>query len=474
MRDLRQRPGASSHCHYMYAKSLHTRGGVWQRVEGRQSEIDAWEMGSVTPRQAGLRAYANRSPKSRRRNDRSPMPAEILIHRPGLGAAAAPRQRPERKLSFPPSFRRLSNRCYGPTDSGNSIIHGENLKVLRQLRECAGGTVRCVYIDPPYNNQENYRHYSDVRSHDDWLEMIIERLEAIKPLLSLDGSLWISIDDREVHYLKVAADQIFGRENFISTIIWQQRTTRENRRAFSNSHEYLLVYAANSGTFRTSRNLLPAGPELLARYRNPDSDPRGPWQSVSANVQDGHATATQYYELVAPNGTIHHPPEGRCWVYTREKMRKEIEAGNVWFGKDGCGVPRLKRFLRDSQIGLTPETLWKAEEVGTTDEAKKQLLKMFPDAPVFDTPKPERLVARIIQIASDEGDLVLDSFLGSGTTAAVAHKLNRSYIGIEQDSRSLKLSTRRLRSVIDGETSGCSDSVGWVGGGGFEFYRGPA
>ena len=371
-------------------------------------------------------------------------------------------------------FRLLPNQSYGQPNGVNALIHGENLRVLRQLQEYSRGMIRCVYLDPPYNNQEKYRHYRDDRNHEDWLEMVVERLKAIRPLLSPDGSVWISIDDREVHYLKVAADRILGRGNFIATVIWEQRTTRENRRAFSHRHEYLLVYAAQPKIFRSSRNLLSVGPALMARYRNPDEDPRGPWQSISATAQDGHATRSQYYELVAPNGTIHSPPNGRCWIYNREKMEEEIRAGNVWFGKSGIGIPRLKRFLSNARLGLTPETLWRAEEVGTTDEAKKQLLSMFPGAPVFDTPKPEGLISRIIQIATDEGDLVLDPFLGSGTTAAVAHKLRRSYIGIEQNETAMSLSLRRLRRVVDGEMNGRSEQFGWAGGGGFESYRAPA
>ena len=193
------------------------------------------------------------------------------------------------------SFPHIHDLSYGDTDTGNALIQGENLRVLDTLQTRYSGRVQCVYIDPPYNNHERYRHYLDTRSHQAWLDMMVARLLALKPLLSIDGSLWISIDDREIHYLKVAADEIFGRDNFITTIVWQQRTSRENRRVFSNNHEYLLVYATNPRKFRARRNLLPGGPALLARYKNPDSDPRGPWQSVSANVQDGHATASQFY-----------------------------------------------------------------------------------------------------------------------------------------------------------------------------------
>ena len=301
--------------------------------------------------------------------------------------------------------------------------------------------------------------------------MMVSRLQAIRPLLSIDGSLWISIDDREIHYLKVATDEVFGRENFVTTIVWQQRTSRENRKVFSNNHEYLLIYAADIRRFRATRNLLPGGPALLTRYKNPDSDPRGPWQSISANVQAGHATPSQFYDLVAPNGNVHRPPEGRCWVYTQEKMQREIAADNIWFGKTGQGVPRIKRFLKSSKVGLTPETLWLARDVGTNDEAKKQLLKLFPNEGVFDTPKPEGLIRRVLEIATEPGDLVLDAFLGSGTTSAVAHKLNRKYIGVESGKHAVTYCAARLQLVVDGDATGISEDVRWKGGGGFDFYR---
>ncbi len=375
-------------------------------------------------------------------------------------------------VKLPRVFNHVAKLSFGATGTGNALIHGENLNALRALHEDYAGMVRCVYIDPPYNNQERYRHYNDIRSHDEWIEMIVARLEAIKPLLSQNGSLWISVDDQELHYLKVFADQVFGRKNFVTTIVWQQRTTRENRKSFSNNHEYLLVYSIDSQSFSKERNLLPAGPELLARYKNPDSDPRGPWQSISANVQNGHATSSQYYDLIAPNGKIHRPPDGRCWVYAKEKMQKEINSGNIWFGKTGDGVPRIKRFMTKSKIGLTPETLWTAKEVGTNDEAKKQLLQLFPNEQVFDTPKPERLIARIFEIASNKGDLVMDAFLGSGTTTAVAQKLGRRYIGIEYGDQMITHCVERMRLVISGDNSGISAEQGWTGGGGFDFYRG--
>src|SRR5690554_5201064 len=269
------------------------------------------------------------------------------------------------------------------------IIHGENLEVLDAIKKEYEGKVKCVYIDPPYNNGESYSHYDD-RKHDMWLSDIKSRLESLKEFLSVDGSIWISIDDGEVHYLKVAADEVFGRRNFVTTVIWQQRTTRENRRNFSNNHEYILVYAKDNVTFSSSMNKLPPTSEVLSRYKNPDNDPRGPWQSVSVNVQAGHAVKSQFYKIVSPSGVVHVPPTGRCWAYNKDKMNELIRQGRVWFGKNGDGVPRRKKYLAESMPGLTPETLWLAEDVGTNKEAKKHLLKIFPrEDNIFDTPKPE-------------------------------------------------------------------------------------
>lgn len=357
----------------------------------------------------------------------------------------------------------------GKTD--NALIHGDNLKILAALTKTHFEKVRCAYLDPPYNNGESYRHYFDNMSHDEWLHGVIDRLEILKILLREDGSVWISIDDSELHYLKVAADGIFGRENFVGTIVWERRTTRENRRVFSRNHEYLLVYSKNLKLWSQSRNTLPLTEDVKERYANLDFDPRGPWQSISANVQDGHATPQQFYTFSAPNGKLHSPPKGRCWVYTKEKMLGEIQKGNVWFGKNGNAVPRLKRFLSDRKSGLTPETLWRASEVGTTSDAKKHLLALFKGITLFDTPKPEQLIYRVLQISTNPGDLVLDPYLGSGTTAAVAHKMNRRYIGLEIGNHIETHCVQRLRQVIAGEEGGISKQLGWNGGGGFDFYR---
>lgn len=361
----------------------------------------------------------------------------------------------------------------GNEDCQNILIHGDNKDVLGELYPEYASKIRCIYIDPPYNNGETYHYYDDNNTQGDWLRDMRRVLNLLKPLMSKDGSIWISIDDSEMAYLRVEADRIFGRENFAGTIIWQQRKSRENRAVFSCNHEYILVYAKDLKEFKKKRNLLPVGADFIdSKYKNPDNDPRGPWQSVTANVQAGHAVPSQFYTVVSPTGVHHDPPKGRCWIYNEERMKREIAQGNIWFGRNGSNTPRVKKFLRDAKIGLTPETIWLADEVGTSDSAKKQLMTLFPDKEnIFETPKPEELLKRIIEIASDEGDYVLDCYIGSGTTIATAHKLSRHYIGIEIGNQMSELVVKRMNKVIEGDDSGISELVGWHGGGSFVFYN---
>ncbi|SEL29631.1 site-specific DNA-methyltransferase [Jannaschia helgolandensis] len=328
------------------------------------------------------------------------------------------------------------------------LVQGHNDQVLDAIGSDLEEKIRCIYIDPPYNNMENYEHYDDRDTHEVWLEKLSNHVRKLSRLLTRDGSLWISIDDRQVHYLKVELDRIFGRANFVSTIIWEHRKTRENRKVFSNNHEYILVYARNAAAFKKRRNPLPYNEEAKSRFKNPDGDHRGPWQSISLNVQAGHATKSQFHEIVAPNGRKHNPPSGRCWVYTSERVQQLTADNRIWFGKDGTGVPRLKRFLSEMNTGLTPHTLWSADEVGTTDSAKKEIKRLFPDEAVFDTPKPVELISRIINIAADPGDIILDSFLGSGTTAAAALQNGMRFVGIERGDHVVSLCHRRLMPLV--------------------------
>lgn len=350
------------------------------------------------------------------------------------------------------------------------VIQGDNRTVLESLRN-SRLQVTCAYIDPPYNNHDRLHHYKDSLDDDIWLDEVANCAELIRDVLDDKGSLWVSIDDGMMHYLKVRLDRVFGRENFVTTIVWEHRTSRENRAVFSNNHEYVLVYARNRKQFKAHRNLLAPTPEWLERFKNPDNDPKGPWQSVSATAQGGHATRSQYYAIECPDGRVLHPPKGRCWTLNEAKMKAAIHERRIYFGKNGSGVPRIKKYLSEVNSGLTPHTLWKADEVGTTANAKKQVLAVTNHEAVFETPKPEELISRIIGIATKPGDVVLDAYLGSGTTAAVAHKLDRQYIGIEIGNQVATHCVERLRSVCAGEQGGISKAVNWRGGGDFSFVR---
>jgi adenine-specific DNA-methyltransferase len=362
---------------------------------------------------------------------------------------------------------------YGASNAENILIHGDNLLALKALEQDFAGKIRCIYIDPPYNTGSAFAQYEDGLEHSIWLSLMRDRFEILARLLQPEGSLWVSIDDNEAGYLRVLLDEILGRHNFVATVIWEKRTSRENRRVFSFNHDYILVFARDRVRFEQTRNLLPLSDEVRGRYKNPDNDSRGPWQSISANAMAGHGTPSQFYKLKTPTGVFLDPPPGRCWLYTQQRMEEEIAKGNIWFGKDGTSVPRIKKFLGDTEgKGLTPETIWRADEVGTNDSAKKDLIALFTDKSVFDNPKPEGLVKRVLEIATNPGDVVLDSFGGSGTTGAVAHKLRRRWIMVELGEHCHEVIIPRLQKVIDGsDQGGISNDVAWKGGGGFKFYR---
>ncbi len=354
----------------------------------------------------------------------------------------------------------------------NLLIQGDNLLALKALEQQYAGKVKCIYIDPPYNTGSAFEQYDDGLEHSLWLTLIRDRLLLLKSMLTDDGSIWISIDDKEQAYLKVICDEVFGRENFVASIIWEKRKTRENRRVFSFNHDFVIVFAKNKNIFDKCRNALPMTADIRARYKNPDNDLRGPWQSISALAQAGHGTTNQFYELELPSGRKVSPPKGNCWRYSATRMEAEIADGRIWFGENGDNAPRIKKFLSESEDnGVTPETLWKADDVGTTDSAKKHVNQVL-GVTSFDTPKPEELISRIIYIASNPGDIVLDSFAGSGTTGSVAHKMGRRWVMVELGDHCETHIVPRLKKVIDGEDQGgITKAVNWQGGGGFRYLR---
>lgn len=346
------------------------------------------------------------------------------------------------------------------SEQDNLLIHGDNLIALRALLPFYRGKVKCIYIDPPYNTGSAFEQYDDNLEHSQWLSMMFPRLALLKEFLADDGVIWVSIDDDEQAYLKAVMDEIFGRKNFINNVIWQKKFSPQNdARWFSDTHDFLVVYAKEKNIWQP--NLLPRTESMNERYTNKDNDPRGPWTSGDLSVKTYSASTD--YPIITPSGRIVNPPKGYCWRISKEKFA-ELKADNrIWFGAKGENVPRLKRFLSDVKGGTTPVTIWPQSDVGNTQEARKEVL-LFNSESVFATPKPERLIKRVLELSTKKGDLVLDSFLGSGTTAAVAIKMGRNCIGIEMGDQAKTHCLPRLESVLEGEQGGISRSVQWRGG----------
>ena len=352
---------------------------------------------------------------------------------------------------------------------GNMLIYGDNLLALKALEQDYAGCVKCIYIDPPYNTGNAFEHYDDGVEHSIWLSLMRERLVLLRNLLSDDGSIWISIDADESHYLKVLCDEIFGRKNFIDEVIWQRAYAPINlKKTLSRSHDTILVYAKNKSD-KYELNRLPRSSDANDRYKNPDNDPRGVWKSSDLSV--GPAVQENIYPITTPSGRICYPPEGYSWRLSESRLREYIADNRIWFGPSGNNVPSIKRFLSEVKDGIVATTVWTHQEVGHNQDAKKEI-KALEFESIFDTPKPERLIERVLTIGSNEGDIVLDSFLGSGTTAAVAQKMGRRYIGVEMGNHAYTHCAVRLKKVIDGtDQGGISKAQNWNGGGGFRFYE---
>ena len=364
-------------------------------------------------------------------------------------------------------------------DQDNLLLLGDATVALDALRRAPGwsesvsGRVDAVYLDPPFNTRQAFTQYDDTLGHDVWLAMMREVLEPLRDLLSPRGSVWVHCDDREQAYLRVLMDEIFGRSSFVATIVWEKAAGRDSRTDIATNHDFILVFAADRGRFAAARGRLPFGAEQLGRYGNPDGDGRGPWHSDNMTGVAGKGRrAAQIYPITLPSGRVVSPPEGRAWVYTRERFEEQVADGRIWFGPRGDAVPRVKRFLAEVKQGLVPRSIWPHAEVGHNGTAKREMRALFAGRP-FDTPKPEALLERVIHIASGPGGLVLDAFAGSGTTPAVAHKMGRRWIAVERSPEVTEGYTLpRLRRVVAGEDAGgVTAAHGWAGGGGFRVLR---
>ncbi len=390
-----------------------------------------------------------------------------------IGKENRPKLEPRILIEDPEKSYHAPHRVSDNDIFDNRLIFGDNLLALKALEQEFAGKVKCIYIDPPYNTGSAFTHYDDGVEHSLWLSLMRDRLEILRRLLTQDGSIWVNLDDNEHAYAKVVLDEIFGRANFVANIIWQKTHTRENRTDISTVHDNILVFAKDRLKWQTVRNPLPASEAQLARYSNPDNDPRGDWASLPAHAkaEKGRRQA-QFFTITTPSGRAIDPPAGRCWLYTEERFAEMVADNRIWFGKDGKNAPRVKKFLTEVQAGLVPSSIWMHTEVRTTGAAKAQLTSLFPGETPFSTPKPEQLIERVIHIATNEGDWVIDSFAGSGTTGAVAHKMGRRWIMVELGEHCHTHVIPRMRKVIDGEDAGgITESAGWKGGGGFRYYR---
>ncbi|MHB1861779.1 MAG: site-specific DNA-methyltransferase [Gemmatimonadaceae bacterium] len=396
-----------------------------------------------------------------------------------IGKDERPRLEPRILLEDPALSYHAAERVTDHDIFDNRLIHGDNLLALKALEQEFTGKVKCVYVDPPYNTGSAFAEYEDGLEHSLWLGMMRDRFELLRRLLSADGSLWVHLDDNEAHYCKVLLDEVFGRQCFVANVIWQKTySVRSNAEFFSTSHEHVLVYCKQRDVF--TPNKLERSEGMRARYTNPDNDPRGSWQSVTMTISlVGGARGRQYartgesaniYEVTSPSGRRFSPPANRCWSRTPEGFDELDRDGRIYWGPNGDRVPRHKLFLSESAEGVLPTTLWAGgKEFGFNQHAVREVRALGLN---FPTPKPELLIQRVLEIGSNEGDLVLDSFAGSGTTGAVAHKLRRRWILVEMGEQARTLIVPRLRKVIDGtDAGGVTQNTGWTGGGGYRFFR---
>ncbi len=394
-----------------------------------------------------------------------------------IGKENRPRLEPRILLEDPEQSYHSAHRVSDHDLFDNHLIFGDNLLALKALEQEFSGKIKCIYIDPPYNTGSAFEHYDDGIEHSLWLTLLQNRLEILWRLLGNNGSIWINLDDNEAHYCKVICDEIFGRANFVANVIWEKADSpRMDAQFFSTRHDHILVFAKNKGTFIVNKQV---GNEdgLAAHYDKVDEKGR-PYYLKPLRAMGGEDTRAArpslFFPLTAPDGSQVYPfrkdgSEGR-WRWSRERTEKDKHLLEWIQGRIGWSP--YYRIYGDIESVRPPETIWSHMEVGSNRTSKAEIKTLFGGVKAFDTPKPERLIQRIFEIASDPGDLVLDSFAGSGTTGAVAHKMGRRWIMVELGEHCHTHIIPRLKKVVDGEDKGgITEAVGWKGGGGFRYYR---
>jgi adenine-specific DNA-methyltransferase len=389
-----------------------------------------------------------------------------------IGKENRPRLEPRILLEDPARSYHAPHRVSENDIFDNRLIFGDNLLALRALEQEFTGRVKCIYIDPPYNTGSAFQHYDDGVEHSLWLGLMRDRLEILKCLMSNDGSIWITIDDNEAHYLKVLCDEVFGRNNFVANAVWQKKYSKQNdAKWLSISHDHILIYAKEKDAWKP--NQVERGEEQLKGYKNIDNDHRGVWQSVVYTCAKTRAERPNlYYGIRHPKtNQLVFPSESRVWAYDQKRHEEHVRDNLIWWGeKQEKDKPRLKSFLHKVGTGIVPDTLWLREDSGDNQDAKREMIALS-ERDIFSTPKPEKLLRKIIQIATQSGDLVLDSFAGSGTTGAVAHKMGRRWIMVELGEHCHTHIIPRLKKVIDGtDPGGVTEVCDWKGGGGFRYY----
>jgi adenine-specific DNA-methyltransferase len=396
-------------------------------------------------------------------------------------AVRAASRAPFRLLEHDPKF------SFGDPDNENLLMQGDNLEAVKALMPFYAGRVKCIAIDPPYNTHSAFEHYDDNLEHSTWLSMMYPRLELMRDLLSQDGSIWVFCDDNEAHYLKVMGDEIFGRAHFILDVAWKKRDGAPNDRKLGSIHDHVLVWgvARDNDAKKTKAeiafNLMPRTAKADAQYQvfaEPSGpDPRGPFRKIdtTANGKGGRFVESLFYAIKNPyTGEEVWPRKGTCWRHSKVEMERLQADGRLFWGVKGTAkTPMRKLFTHEAKQGMTTPSIW--DDVGLNQHGSSELEAIFGEKAAFETPKPESVIWRIIHVATNPGDIVCDPFLGSGTTAAVAHKMGRRWIGVEMGEHAETHCAPRLKKVIEGEQGGISEAVGWKGGGGFRFCRlGPA